>query len=232
MTTNFVKVLTVALAFSALASLGTQTAMAKGGGGGHGMGMVAPMAEVANTSAAANTLVVRRMFVDCAALTQNHHELAAPTSGKRKSLTLAKRKPTLTDHMVERCAPQLQWVVRPPGANGEILIGGAAGTEGGAVGPDQFFGPTFSAISWPSRSGLMAITHRSGATAMYSFGMPYSGLVPTTPMVQAIIMMFTVDTDTAVQHERALCAGAAQKLQDRRKAELVWRRPAAASRQV
>jgi hypothetical protein len=56
------------------------------------MGMVVPMAEVANTSAAANTLVVRRMLADCAALTQNHHELAEPTSGKRKSLTLARRK--------------------------------------------------------------------------------------------------------------------------------------------
>src|SRR4029453_17837940 len=130
--------------------------------------------------------------------------------------------------MVERCAPQLQLVARPLGANGEILIGGEAGTEGGAVGPDQFFGPTFSAISWPSRSGLMAITHRSGATAMCSFGMPYSGPVPTTPMVQAI-MMFTADTATAVQHERALCAGAAQKPRDRRKAELIWRRLAAAS---
>ena len=38
MTTSLVKVLTVAIAFGALANLGAQTAMAKGGGGGHGGG--------------------------------------------------------------------------------------------------------------------------------------------------------------------------------------------------
>ena len=42
MARNFVKVLTVAIAFAALVSLGAQTAMAKGGGGhgggGHGGG--------------------------------------------------------------------------------------------------------------------------------------------------------------------------------------------------
>src|SRR5262245_15626904 len=133
--------------------------------------------------------------------------------------------------MVVRCAPQLQWVPRPLGATGEIPIGGAAGTEGGAVGPDQFFGLTSSAISWPSRSGLMAITHRSGATAMSSFGMPYSGPVPTTPMVQAT-MMFTAGMDTAVQHERALRAGAARKPRARCQPELSLRRLAAASRQA
>src|SRR5262245_64960913 len=108
--------------------------------------------------------------------------------------------------MVVRCAPQLQWVPRPLGATGEIPIGGAAGTEGGAVGPDQFFGPTSSAISWPSRSGLMAITHRSGATAMSSFGMPYSGQVLTTPMVQAT-MMFTGGTGEGGQGEDEFGAG-------------------------
>src|SRR5215475_4915870 len=38
MTSNLVKVLTVAIAFGALVNLGAQTAMAKGGGGGHGGG--------------------------------------------------------------------------------------------------------------------------------------------------------------------------------------------------
>src|SRR5262245_8859889 len=38
MTSSLVKVLTVAIAFGALVTLGAQTAMAKGGGGGHGGG--------------------------------------------------------------------------------------------------------------------------------------------------------------------------------------------------
>src|SRR5262249_53879174 len=139
-----------------------------------GMGMGMGMGVAANTSAAANTLVVRRMFVGSAALTQNRR-----TSGEQKLLTsaLAVIFPTLTDHMVARCAPPLQWAVRPPGANGVILIGAAAGTEDGAGGPDQYFGLTSSAISWPSRSGLTATTPRSGATAIHSSGMPFSGPV-------------------------------------------------------
>src|SRR5215475_4037235 len=114
-----------------------------------------------------------------------------------------------TDRMVARCAPLPQWAV---GANGVILIGAAAGTEDGAGGPDQYFGPTSSAISWPSRSGLTATTPRSGASAIHSSGMLFSGPVPITPMDQPITM-FTADTLT---DEPALCAG---ELPARRQAE-------------
>src|SRR5262245_25578195 len=129
-----------------------------------------------------------------------------------------------TDRMVAHCAPLLQWAV---GADGAILIGAAAGTEDGAGGPDQYFGPTSSAISWPSHSGLTATTPRSGATAMHSSGMPFSGPVPITRMDQPITM-FTADTLMVVRHEPALCAGAAKKLPT----ELIWHRAAAASRQA
>src|SRR5262249_16694278 len=106
--------------------------------------------------------------------------------------------------------------------------GGAGGTEDGAVGPDQFFGPTFSAISWPSRSGLTDITSRSGDTEIYLSGMPYSGPVPTMPTAQPI-MTFTVDTHTVARHEGTLCVMAPQKLQARSQTELIWHRPAAVS---
>src|SRR5262245_45181062 len=178
----------------------------------------------ANTSAAANILAVRRMFVGCAAM-QNQ-----PTLGKQKLLTsaLAAILLTLTDHMVARCAPPLQWAGRAPGANGVILIGAVAGTEDGAGGQDQYFGPTSSVISWPSRFGLTATTPRSGATAIHSSGMPFSGPVPITRMDQPITM-FTADMLT---DEPALCAGEGRKLPSRCQTHLSWGRAAAASRQV
>ena len=67
--------------------------------------------------------------------------------------------------------------------------------EGGALGRDRCSGPTSSATSCPSRSGLTAITPRSGATEIHSSGIPYSGPVPITPGAQPTTM-FTADTHT------------------------------------
>src|SRR5215831_6400625 len=88
----------------------------------------------------------------------------------------------------------------PLGTNGVILTGGAGGAEDGTVGPDQYFGLSFSVTSLPSPSGLTAITPRSGATETCSSGMPCSGPVPTTRTAQPITM-FTVGM---FRHERAL----------------------------
>src|SRR4249920_3270413 len=130
--------------------------------------------------------------------------------------------------MLAPWAPLVRWAVAPLGTNGAIRTGGTGGMEDGAVGPDRCSGPTSSATSWPSRSGLSAITPRSGATEIYSSGMQYSGPVPITPTAQPITM-FTADTHTVTGQERALRAMASRKRQARRQTELIWRRPAAAS---
>ena len=103
-------------------------------------------------------------------------------------------------NMLAQWAPLGRWADGPLGTNGVILTGEAGGAEDGAVGPDRYSGLTFSVTSWPSHSGLTAITPRSGATEMYSSGMPYSGPVPTMPTAQPITM-FTVGT---LRDERAL----------------------------
>src|SRR5215203_390485 len=98
------------------------------------------------------------------------------------------------------CEPRGRWADGPLGTNGVTLTGVADGAEDGAVGPDQYSGPTFSVTSWRSHSGLMAITLHSGPTEMCSSGMPCSGPVRITRTARSI-MMFTVGT---LRHGRAL----------------------------
>src|SRR5215475_3979125 len=124
----------------------------------------------------------------------------------------------------------------PPGTTGAIAgtqggtVDGADGADGGA---DRCSGPSSTATSSPSCFGPTAITIRSGSTHS-SYGMPYSGPVPITPMPTASpTTMFTETTDTAT-HTRATpkrVTSIAER-QARHSTAASWRKPAAASRQA
>src|SRR5512139_1901394 len=194
---------------------------------------------------------VVRMF---AALTSVARRFAAPTSVARRfaaHTSVARRFAALTS-VARRFAAHTsvaparwsvalaRWAVGPLGTSGVITIitGGPVGTAVGVVGADGAdgpTGPTSTATFWPSRSGLTAITIRSGLMEIFSSGMPCSGPVLITPMAQGTLT-YMETMHMAALHERAPLepANLTAKSQARQPhpPAVIWRRPAAGWRRA
>ena len=136
MTIRLVKVLAVAIAFGALVNLGAQTAMAKGGGGGHGGG--GKHFSGGGGKHFGGHVRGRNAHIGGGRIA---HTRAHIHGGKSARVSHTKIGHA---HALGAAGALGDG---PLGTNGVTLDGGAGGAEDGAVGPDQYSGPTFSVMS-------------------------------------------------------------------------------------